>query len=152
MELVSLGKVIVAIHTGLYRCFDAHNISPENREAVEMLLSERRDSFSAKTAKRASQAAAPLAAWVTANVKFSYVLEKIRPLEREQANLHRSDKYLNASCVKFWIDKNYQVTNIILNCNVDKASNFEISKKLWPVLFIFVLVFLALNKIHYNVC
>lgn len=117
-----------------------------------MLLSERRDSFSAKTAKRASQAAAPLAAWVTANVKFSYVLEKIRPLEREQANLHRSDKYLNVSCVKFWIDKNYQVTDIILNCSVDKASNIEISKKLWPVLFIFVLVFLALNKIHYNVC
>lgn len=107
MELVSFGKLILAIHTGLYRCFDAHNISPENREAVEMLLSERRDSFSAKTAKRASQAAAPLAAWVTANVKFSYVLEKIRPLEREQANLHRSDKYLTASCVKFWIDKNY---------------------------------------------
>lgn len=74
-----------------------------------MLLSERRDSFSAKTAKRASQAAAPLAAWVTANVKFSYVLEKIRPLEREQANLHRSDKYVNTSlllkrCVKVWIE------------------------------------------------
>lgn len=56
---------------------------------MEVLLTERRDSFVAKTAKRASLAAAPLAAWVTANVKYSRVLEKIRPLEREQANLLR---------------------------------------------------------------
>lgn len=32
-------------------------------------------------------AAAPLAAWVTANVKYSKVLEKIRPLEDEQRKL-----------------------------------------------------------------
>lgn len=34
-------------------------------------------------------AAAPLAAWVVANVKFSSVLEKIEPLENEQAQLER---------------------------------------------------------------
>ena len=72
-----------------YRCFDARSITPESRESVERLLQERRESFNIKTAKRASQAAAPLASWVTANVKYSHVLEKIRPLEREQANLHR---------------------------------------------------------------
>lgn len=40
-------------------------------------------------AKRASVAAAPLAAWVVANVKFSVVLEKIEPLENEQAQLEK---------------------------------------------------------------
>ena len=36
-----------------------------------------------------TSAAAPLAAWVTANVKFSYVLERIEPLESEQNKLKR---------------------------------------------------------------
>uniref|UniRef100_A0A3Q3LA71 Dynein cytoplasmic 2 heavy chain 1 n=1 Tax=Labrus bergylta TaxID=56723 RepID=A0A3Q3LA71_9LABR len=40
-----------------------------------------------QNAKRASAAAAPLAAWVKANVQYSHVLEKIEPLEREQAGL-----------------------------------------------------------------
>uniref|UniRef100_A0A3B3YWL0 Uncharacterized protein n=1 Tax=Poecilia mexicana TaxID=48701 RepID=A0A3B3YWL0_9TELE len=37
-----------------------------------------------QNAKRASAAAAPLAAWVKANVQYSFVLERIEPLEREQ--------------------------------------------------------------------
>ncbi|VDD74961.1 unnamed protein product [Mesocestoides corti] len=41
-------------------------------------------------ARRASVAAAPLAAWVQANVQFAKVLEKIAPLEKEQAALKRS--------------------------------------------------------------
>uniref|UniRef100_A0A8B9KYT5 Dynein cytoplasmic 2 heavy chain 1 n=1 Tax=Astyanax mexicanus TaxID=7994 RepID=A0A8B9KYT5_ASTMX len=40
-----------------------------------------------QNAKRASAAAAPLAAWVKANVQYSHVLEKIQPLESEQAGL-----------------------------------------------------------------
>lgn len=40
-----------------------------------------------QNAKRASAAAAPLAAWVKANVQYSHVLERIEPLEREQAGL-----------------------------------------------------------------
>ena len=40
-----------------------------------------------QVAKRASTAAAPLAAWVKANVTYSAVLEKINPLEQEQASL-----------------------------------------------------------------
>ena len=42
-----------------------------------------------QNAKRASEAAAPLAAWVTANVKFAGIIEKIEPLEREQAELQK---------------------------------------------------------------
>ncbi|XP_043547742.1 cytoplasmic dynein 2 heavy chain 1 isoform X2 [Chiloscyllium plagiosum] len=67
--------------------FDAWNISREIRESVEGLLQKNSASFDPKNAKRASAAAAPLAAWVRANVKYSYVLEKIQPLEKEQAAL-----------------------------------------------------------------
>lgn len=46
--------------------------------------------FRLQAAKRASVAAEPLAAWVKANVQFSYVLERIEPLENEQNELIRS--------------------------------------------------------------
>lgn len=42
-----------------------------------------------QNAKRASEAAAPLAAWVTSNVKYAAIIEKIEPLETEQAQLQR---------------------------------------------------------------
>lgn len=43
-----------------------------------------------QNAKRASAAAAPLAAWVKANVQYSHVLERIQPLETEHAGLMES--------------------------------------------------------------
>ncbi|NWH43496.1 DYHC2 protein, partial [Fregata magnificens] len=67
--------------------FDARNIPKEIRESVEELLSKNRTSFDPKNAKRASAAAAPLAAWVNANVQYSHVLERIQPLEKEKAGL-----------------------------------------------------------------
>ncbi|KAK3531386.1 hypothetical protein QTP70_018186, partial [Hemibagrus guttatus] len=67
--------------------FEARNITHEIRESVEELLHRNRASFDPKNAKRASAAAAPLAAWVKANVQYSHVLEKIHPLETEQAGL-----------------------------------------------------------------
>ncbi|KPP72256.1 cytoplasmic dynein 2 heavy chain 1-like [Scleropages formosus] len=67
--------------------FDARNITHEIRESVEELLDRNRVSFDPKNAKRASAAAAPLAAWVKANVQYSHVLERIQPLEKEQAGL-----------------------------------------------------------------
>ncbi|CAL1541204.1 unnamed protein product [Lymnaea stagnalis] len=70
--------------------FDARSISPEIRKSVEELLRRNKDSFDPKNAKRASQAAEPLAAWVRANVQYSYVLEKIEPLEKEQNELKRN--------------------------------------------------------------
>jgi len=42
-----------------------------------------------QNAKRASEAAAPLAAWVTSNVKYAAIIEKIEPLETEQAKLQK---------------------------------------------------------------
>ncbi|XP_017286523.1 cytoplasmic dynein 2 heavy chain 1 isoform X3 [Kryptolebias marmoratus] len=67
--------------------FEARNITPEIRQSVEELLNRNKASFDPKNAKRASAAAAPLAAWVKANVQYSFVLERIDPLEREQAGL-----------------------------------------------------------------
>jgi len=69
--------------------FDPRNVVPENREAVEQLLRKKSDSFSQENAARASQAAGPLAVWVIANVKYSRVLEKIRPLEEKQNKLKK---------------------------------------------------------------
>lgn len=73
----------------VYRNYDPRDVTSENRRSVEKLLKERSDSFTQAIAKRASAAAAPLAAWVKANVRFSYVLEKVKPLESEQNKLQR---------------------------------------------------------------
>ncbi|KAG8224815.1 hypothetical protein J437_LFUL002261 [Ladona fulva] len=75
------------------RAFDAHLVQPGNREAVEILLREHSESFNPKVAKRASVAAAPLATWVKANVKYSKVLQKIHPLEKEQETLVKNLKF-----------------------------------------------------------
>lgn len=69
--------------------FDARRISPETRLAVNALLDKNKKSFDPAAAKRASQAALPLATWVKASVKYSEVLEKIQPLEKEQEHLQR---------------------------------------------------------------
>lgn len=71
------------------RFFDARQITDENRSSVLKLLQANKESFDIKNARRASVAAAPLAAWVQANVKYSIVLEKIRPLNEELAQLER---------------------------------------------------------------
>ena len=75
-----------------YFSFDARRVSPQGRHMVETLLEERKHSFKPEVAKKASAVAAPLAAWVVANVKFSYILDKIKPLEQEQSKLQRSLK------------------------------------------------------------
>ena len=69
--------------------FDARNIKPTNRKAVEFLLKAKPNSFDEAAAKRASVVAYPLATWVKANVDFSKILDKLMPLEQEQAVLNR---------------------------------------------------------------
>ncbi|RDD40688.1 Cytoplasmic dynein 2 heavy chain 1 [Trichoplax sp. H2] len=69
--------------------FDARKITTDIRDNVNELLKSS-NSFDEKVAKRASAAAAPLAEWVKANIKFSIVLEKIEPLETEQNALKRN--------------------------------------------------------------
>jgi dynein heavy chain 2 len=72
--------------------FDARRISSSSRQVVERLVQEKSNSFDPNVAKRASGAAEPLAAWVLANVKYSYVLEKVKPLESEQLKLKQNLK------------------------------------------------------------
>ncbi|CAK9088100.1 Cytoplasmic dynein 2 heavy chain 1 (Dynein heavy chain isotype 1B) [Durusdinium trenchii] len=63
--------------------FDTHRITPEIRAQVTKLLRARGSSFERATIQRVSVAAAPFAAWVKANIRYSLVLEKIQPLEQE---------------------------------------------------------------------
>lgn len=63
--------------------FDARTMSPTTRDEVVKVLKAKADSFRHEVIYRASVAAAPLAAWVKANIEYSYVLEKITPLEQD---------------------------------------------------------------------
>ena len=63
--------------------FDARKITSQIRESVQQLLAERSESFEDANVKRSSSAAYPLALWVKANIAYSQVMEKIRPLEDE---------------------------------------------------------------------
>lgn len=61
--------------------FDPRSITPEVRHDVEKLLKEKANSFDHATIYRVSVAAAPLAKWVHACVRYSAVLVKVSPME-----------------------------------------------------------------------
>ncbi|MEW5298927.1 MAG: hypothetical protein WDW36_001997 [Sanguina aurantia] len=63
--------------------YDAHNITPTIRAKVDKLLESKGRSFEPAVIARVSVAAAPLATWVSANMAYSQVLEKVFPLESE---------------------------------------------------------------------
>ncbi|KAH8059565.1 dynein light chain binding protein [Aureococcus anophagefferens] len=63
--------------------YDARRIGGEMRKDVARLLKQKSTSFDQATITLAR--AAPLAAWVKANIRYSVVLEKIQPLEAELA-------------------------------------------------------------------
>uniref|UniRef100_A0A914XX81 Cytoplasmic dynein 2 heavy chain 1 n=1 Tax=Panagrolaimus superbus TaxID=310955 RepID=A0A914XX81_9BILA len=79
--------------------FDARRITPEVGKKVSALLKQKSASFDPKNAKRASAAAAPLAAWVQANLQYSSIIEKIAPLENEKnalmKNLEKAEKQMD---------------------------------------------------------
>ena len=64
--------------------FDARQITPKMRQELIKYIAANANSFDPEVIRRASVAAAPLAAWVRAIVKFSEALEKVSPLEDEQ--------------------------------------------------------------------
>lgn len=63
--------------------FQARSLSVSLRSQVSAVMKAKADSFEQATIYRASVAAAPLAAWVKAQIKYSSVLERIQPLEAE---------------------------------------------------------------------
>lgn len=70
-------------------CLDASQISPGALASVQRLLESRGASFSPATARRASAAVAPLAAWVRANLHYAAALQRVQPLQAHQAQLHK---------------------------------------------------------------
>lgn len=78
--------------------YDVKRIDNELRKSVAKLLKKKPASFDDATITRVSVAAAPMAAWVKANLRYSLVIEKIEPLQRELEdevrNLEMSQKRL----------------------------------------------------------
>mmetsp|Transcript_17017 Transcript_17017/g.54247 ORF Transcript_17017/g.54247 Transcript_17017/m.54247 type:complete len:3325 (+) Transcript_17017:156-10130(+) len=74
--------------------FDARKVHPSHRSDVMKLLQQKANSFEHAVIFRVSVAAAPLAAWVKANVKYSMILERIAPMEQE---LHALEDSLSVS-------------------------------------------------------
>lgn len=74
--------------------YDARRITPDISRAVTKLVKNKASSFDHETIYRVSVAAAPLATWVKANLKYSMVLSKIEPLE---ADLKEAKASLDAS-------------------------------------------------------
>ena len=70
--------------------FNARNITPQIRNSVLELLRDKPESFDEAVVRRSSVAAAPLAIWVKANLEYSSVLEKIKPLEDDLKIFTRS--------------------------------------------------------------
>ncbi|KAF0686502.1 Aste57867_21689 [Aphanomyces stellatus] len=70
--------------------YDSRRITPDISKAVTKLLKAKGASFEHDNIYRVSVAAAPLAAWVKANMKHSIVLAKIEPLEADLADAKRS--------------------------------------------------------------
>ncbi|VDK75265.1 unnamed protein product, partial [Onchocerca ochengi] len=78
--------------------FDARRISSDVNKKVSALIKSKESSFDPKNAKRASAAAAPLAAWVRANLDYSTILERVAPLQKEKndliKNLNKAEKQM----------------------------------------------------------
>lgn len=113
------------------RSLDPVRITPENCAAVERLLAAKSESFDQKNAKRASAAAAPLAAWVIANVKYSKVIQSIKPLEREQnalqLNLEQSEGEMKSLISGLDdVDAKVKELSVQLNMYTQEAALLEI--------------------------
>jgi dynein heavy chain 2 len=78
--------------------FDATGMKDDIRKNVSKLIKKKQSSFDAANIQRVSVAAAPMAAWVKANIRYSLVIEKIEPLQdelrQEVAKLEQSQRRL----------------------------------------------------------
>lgn len=83
--------------------FDPDQITPNIRKECLKIVKNKSSSFEQENIRRASVAAAPLAAWVKAILRYSVVLEKIWPLTNE---LNKAEKALEESRKKLETNKN----------------------------------------------
>ena len=72
--------------------FDAHSVTAPVRENVSRLLAQKASSFKHENIVRASVAAAPMAAWVKANVEYATILERIGPLQQQLTDLETNKR------------------------------------------------------------
>ena len=91
--------------------FDAKHISPSIARQVDMLLQKKAQSFDPASISRVSIAAAPLAAWVKANLKYASVMQRVKPLQSElhaaHTELEKSEEQLRQCEVDLSkVDKN----------------------------------------------
>ena len=68
------------------------------RSTVNRLLAQKGASFEQANIFRVSQAAAPLAAWVIANLQYADVLQKVAPLEQELGGLSANFTQSQVGC------------------------------------------------------
>lgn len=113
------------------RSLNPSRISVENCNAVEKLMNTKADSFDLKNAKRASAAAAPLATWVIANVKYCKVVQSIKPLEVEQDQLQKNlrESENNMKLLKSGlddVDARVKELSIQLNMYTQEAAVLEV--------------------------
>jgi dynein heavy chain 2 len=74
--------------------FNPRLITPAIRDDVNSFVRKKASSFEPASIQRVSLAAAPMAAWVTALLQYSAILEKIKPLEED---LERATRKLETS-------------------------------------------------------
>lgn len=67
--------------------YDPGRITPEIRRDVEKVIQKYSNSFEDAVIRKASAVAYPLSTWVKALLRFSKVLESIKPLQSELNNL-----------------------------------------------------------------
>lgn len=70
--------------------YNAREMPAKIRRDVSKVVKAKASSFEHATIKHVSAAAAPLAAWCKANIKYAEVLEKIEPLESDLAVAQKS--------------------------------------------------------------
>lgn len=76
------------------------------------MVKDRPDSFEEKTAKRASVAAAPLAAWVLANLQYGQILQQVAPLEREQRQLAEYAKDSSKTRIPLFVNSKRNISDV----------------------------------------
>ena len=88
--------------------FDAHQVNKKIRNKTAKILKDKARSFEPKVIFKVSKAAAPLAAWVSATVRFSTVLEHVEPLTQK---LNEATAFLSESQGK--LDANQAELDVI---------------------------------------
>ena len=113
--------------------FNGERITEELRREVSKHIKKKAQSFDPSTISRVSAAAAPLAAWVKANIQYSLVLERIQPLKLEFAEakvvLERSQQRLQA-CEAELIEIDQRVQRLMEELGQQKAEASMLTTKL----------------------